>query len=45
MSSAGSTGYHRQPERSRDGADQVSMGAAPQQAWPFGNGVPGPTPL
>jgi hypothetical protein len=25
-------------------ADQVPMGAAPQQPWPFGNGVPGPTP-
>jgi hypothetical protein len=27
-----------------DGADQVPMGAAPQQPWPFGNGLPGPTP-
>jgi hypothetical protein len=26
-----------------DGADQVPMGAAPQQPWPFGNGVPGPS--
>jgi hypothetical protein len=27
-----------------DAADQVPMGSAPQQPWPFGNGVPGPSP-
>jgi hypothetical protein len=27
-----------------DAADQVPMGTAAQQPWPFGNGVPGPTP-